>query len=1012
MSDITKLSRLINGLHREVDTSANTLVVDNLKAKLGSAFSFTFAGTLTANRTITMPDANVDLTLVGTAIQKDGSVAFTADQSLGSHKLTNVLNPTAAQDAATKNYVDTAVSGLGTGTVTSVTSANTDISVATTTTTPVLTLNSGTGASQIVKRNASSQIDAATQNIINVLDPAAAQDAATKNYVDVADTLKANTNLGNLAATTSINSDLNADALTISSFRDVGTLVPFRLIRSVNLRNTAQIYTLTGDFTSGSNQITNVSGTLPTYQFSGYYSVFVSGVVGFTTINTYNSSTLLTMGANATATATTQTFYLVAPFAARSDDIAVAGQQSGSAAIRSGNVTTGASGTALFQTGNATGTAGISGALLLNSGNTTTGASGSVLLKSGNSTSGGNSGANNLGTGTVTTGTSGDINVNSGNASGAAGISGAAKLFSGSVTTGTSGITQIFTGLASGSGNSGSSQIFSGTATTGNTGDINIFSGNSTSGSTGNINLFTGSTSGTKGLINVQTSIFMSSNKITSLLDPTNSQDAATKNYVDTSISTSASTKANVSLNNISGSAVNADINAASDLTINLGSASLRYASINVGNVKYGANIVLNAATATLNDSTAVQSINFGIRRAYSASNSAVFDYSAANLDVLSNKIVNVATPTAANDATNKAYVDNLVAGLTWKNAVIAASVANVTISSAPASIDGVTLTSGDRVLLKDQSTASQNGIYIFNGTGSALTRSTDMDSWTEVWGSVLLSVEGTVNAGAKWVNTNSTTGTLGTTAIGFTAFSVNGTVNGTGTAGQVTYWTGSATLAGENFLATSRGGLGVDSSAFTGVLKFAAGVASASSIVNADINAAAAIAYSKLALSNSITASDLTTGVADQVTITGGNGTALSVQSAPAIKSVEVAGETLAANVPHVVRYAKAADSGFVAGRVYLADQDATTSDNFYAIGVTYSGSSTSAGSNITVTESGILNVPSHGFSVIGMPVYLTASGALSQTAPTTANFAIVMVGIVKDANNIKIDIKVVGVN
>ena len=61
MADISRLSRLLNGVQRQVDISANTLVVDNLKVKLGGANSFTFSGTLTSDRTISMPDANVDL---------------------------------------------------------------------------------------------------------------------------------------------------------------------------------------------------------------------------------------------------------------------------------------------------------------------------------------------------------------------------------------------------------------------------------------------------------------------------------------------------------------------------------------------------------------------------------------------------------------------------------------------------------------------------------------------------------------------------------------------------------------------------------------------------------------------------------------------------------------------------------------------------------------------------------------------------------------------------------------
>ena len=217
-------------------------------------------------------------------------------------------------------------------------------------------------------------------------------------------------------------------------------------------------------------------------------------------------------------------------------------------------------------------------------------------------------------------------------------------------------------------------------------------------------------------------------------------------------------------------------------------------------------------------------------------------------IDMGSNKITTTYSPTNAADLTNKTYVDNLVAGLTWKNAARVASTANVNISSAPATIDSVTLTVGDRILLKNQTTGSENGIYTFPGTGGTLIRSTDMDTWSEVVGAVLLVVEGSTNSGSKWVNTNVTGGTIGTTPVTFTTFSVSGTINGTGTASQVAYFSGTSTLASEAQLSPLRGGLGADASAFTGLLKFSAGTASASTLVNADVSASAAIALSKLA--------------------------------------------------------------------------------------------------------------------------------------------------------------------
>lgn len=66
MADISNLAKVIRGLSRNVDISLNTLVVDNLKVKLGGPNNFTFNGTLTGNRTITVPDSNISLADIAT----------------------------------------------------------------------------------------------------------------------------------------------------------------------------------------------------------------------------------------------------------------------------------------------------------------------------------------------------------------------------------------------------------------------------------------------------------------------------------------------------------------------------------------------------------------------------------------------------------------------------------------------------------------------------------------------------------------------------------------------------------------------------------------------------------------------------------------------------------------------------------------------------------------------------------------------------------------------------------
>ena len=149
-------------------------------------------------------------------------------------------------------------------------------------------------------------------------------------------------------------------------------------------------------------------------------------------------------------------------------------------------------------------------------------------------------------------------------------------------------------------------------------------------------------------------------------------------------------------------------------------------------------------------------------------------------VDVGNSRITTVATPTGSTDAANKAYVDAQLQGLDVKQSVRVATTANGTLASAFANgqtVDGVSLSTGDRILLKNQSTGSENGIYTVNASG-APTRATDFDADSEVTGGTFFFVEeGTVNADNGFVMTNDGTVTVGTTALTFTQFSGAGQV-------------------------------------------------------------------------------------------------------------------------------------------------------------------------------------------------------------------------------------------
>lgn len=137
--------------------------------------------------------------------------------------------------------------------------------------------------------------------------------------------------------------------------------------------------------------------------------------------------------------------------------------------------------------------------------------------------------------------------------------------------------------------------------------------------------------------------------------------------------------------------------------------------------------------------------------------------------------------PTSALHAATKSYVDNAVDGLKFKIDCVAASIANVSISSAPSSLDSVSLTLLDRLLLKNQTDATENGAYIFNGAGNALTRATDSDTGSELISATFPIRGGTTNQDTWWTVTNDTI-TIGVTNIVFSQTGGAGTyTNGSG---------------------------------------------------------------------------------------------------------------------------------------------------------------------------------------------------------------------------------------
>ena len=179
----------------------------------------------------------------------------------------------------------------------------------------------------------------------------------------------------------------------------------------------------------------------------------------------------------------------------------------------------------------------------------------------------------------------------------------------------------------------------------------------------------------------------------------------------------------------------------------------------------------IGAATAT---SITGGSGNLSITAASGNNNINLVPTGTGTVDVASKRITSVADPTQAQDAATKAYVDSVAQGLDPKASVLVASTGNIATLSGLLTIDGITLLVGDRVLVKNQNTASQNGIYVASTT--AWSRATDMDAWSEVPNAFVFVEVGSTQADTGWVCTANAGGTLGSTAINWVQFSGAGT--------------------------------------------------------------------------------------------------------------------------------------------------------------------------------------------------------------------------------------------
>ncbi len=143
-----------------------------------------------------------------------------------------------------------------------------------------------------------------------------------------------------------------------------------------------------------------------------------------------------------------------------------------------------------------------------------------------------------------------------------------------------------------------------------------------------------------------------------------------------------------------------------------------------------------------------------------------------------------ISLPTAVANGQPVVYeqLSSAIEGLAWKDNVRVATQSNINLSSPGATIDGITMSNGDRVLVKNQTTQPQNGIYIWNGSSSAMTRANDASTSDELESAVVSIDEGT-DAGTQWrqtqVNFTLDSGNVLWTSFGASAPSASETVAG-----------------------------------------------------------------------------------------------------------------------------------------------------------------------------------------------------------------------------------------
>jgi len=394
---------------------------------------------------------------------------------------------------------------------------------------------------------------------------------------------------------------------------------------------------------------------------------------------------------------------------------------------------------------------------------------------------------------------------------------------------------------------------------------------------------------------------------------------------------------ATIPTTDLSGTISNAQL---ANSTITIGSTSVSLG----GTITTLAGVTINGSTNTLTNIANASLVNSSL-----TVGTTTISLGSTSLTLAGLTTVTVTQdPTQALQLATKQYVDAVAQGLDAKASVVNASTVAFTVtynngtagvgatltnagSLAAFAADGVTNSVGDRVLIKNQAAPAQNGIYTVTTAGSGsiawvLTRSTDMNTWTNVPNAYVWVESGSTQADTGWVCTSNAGGTMGTTAITWVQFSGAGTYTaGTG-----------LTLTGTQF-------------SITNTAVTAASYGSASSVATFTVNAQGQLTLAA-STSIAIAASQVTSGTLAVAqggtgvgTLTGlayGNGTS-AFTAATAAQVVSVIGTTAVTNATNAANVTLSAGSGATNYLVYAATATGSVPE-YTSTGLTYNATNT----------------------------------------------------------------------